>query len=183
MNTTDLGKELYRTKALPLFRWIILLVAFGLFIQLLLSVESFGKLLFYPAELITYIISILMPAVYFALIRATKFYENGIVINRGLPYFDRVVKYSEIKGYYFIHPKHLLVIRRKDIEDELVISICDIDRAIAIFDQHHIPGDLGEEGQKDRVSVQKKFIFFFVGFSTLLFVAQWFGLIDKLLRS
>src|SRR5690606_10778287 len=54
---------------------------------------------FYPEEFVSFLVTVFLPAVYYGLIRSIRFFENGIIINRGLPFFNRVIFYTQIKSY------------------------------------------------------------------------------------
>lgn len=75
-----------------------------------------------------------------------------------------------------------MAVKRSDIEEEFVFTIKDMDRAIAIFDQHEIKGDLSKESLSQAMSVNKKLIIFFALFGLAMFIFQYFGGFARLLR-
>jgi hypothetical protein len=192
------GKKLYKSCALKQFKWIYLSIAFLLLGNLTLQTMSdpiflkdyqntFSDVvnfhIKYPQEFFIYILTIFIPALYYSFIRGIVFYEEGVIINRGFPFFNRSLPYKQIEQYKVIHPKFLMGVRRKDIDEEFVFMVRDVDRVIAIFDQHNIKGELGDEEFKRTLSVNKKLLIFFVLFSILMFFAQYFGWFGKIFRT
>lgn len=193
----DLGKKLYTSRSFWIFKILYLSVAALLLFNLLLQtfydptfVNNFNGTfsdvlsfhLKYPQEIIIYILTIFFPALYYSFFRSLRFYETAIIMNRGLPYFNRVLPYNSIDSYKLIHPKYLMGVKRSDCNDEFVFTIKDHDRAIAIFDQHGIKGDLGNTTYQNTVTTSKKLLVFFLGFSALMFIVQYFGLVGYFLR-
>ena len=70
-------------------------------------------------------------------------------------------------------------ITRTDIEDELLFTIRDADRAIAILDQHNIKGDLGQESSELVAPIRRKVIIGFIIFGIAVSIMQYTGLIIK----
>lgn len=136
----------------------------------------------YPEELLIYLFTIFFPAVYYSFFRSLRFHENAIIMNRGLPFFNRVLFYKDIDSFKVIHPKYLMGVKRADCNEEFIFTIKDHDRAIAIFDQHEIKGDLGDSTYKSTVSTSKKLLLFFLCFSVVMFCIQHFGVIRYLIR-
>ena len=192
------GKKLYKSGALKQFVWVYLSIALLLLINLTFATlfdpifeksfqANFSDIVSfhvrYPEDFITYLITILIPVVYFSFIRGINFYEEGLTINRGLPFFNRSVPYKEIEEYKVVHPKFLMSVKRKDIDEEFYFTIKDVDRVVAIFDQHNIKGQLGNEEFQKRMTVNKKLIIFFISFSILMVFIQYFGLVGKIFRN
>jgi len=192
------GKVLYKSKALKQFRWVYLSIAILLLGNLILQTlsdpifmktftNSFKDLVLfhvkYPEDFITYVLTILIPAIYYSFVRGIVFFENGMSINRGLPFFNRSISYKDVETYKVIHPSFLMGVKRKDTDEEFIFTIKDIDRVIAIFDQHNITGKLGDEEFKNTLSVNKKLVIFFISFSVLMFFVQYFGLVGKVFRN
>lgn len=193
----SLGKKLYKSTALRAFKATYLSIAFVLLANLVLQTlgDSFFLERFeasfmgvvryhinYPEDFLIYCATILFPAIYYSFIRGIVFYQHGMVINRGLPFFNRSVPYKNISAYKVIHPKFLMAIRRSDIDEEFVFTIRNIDRVIAILDQHNISGDLGKEHLAKTMTVNKKLMIIFIVFGIALFIFQHFGGIARLLR-
>lgn len=137
--------------------------------------------LFYPQELILYLLSILLPSIYYGFIRGVRFFEGGVLINRGLPFFNIYINYSDIKNFEIIHKKHFISIKLKETEDDHLFTVNDIDRVLAIFDQQHIQGDLGGKARPDQ-SAHKKLILIFLVCGILFSLVQYFGLARFIFR-
>lgn len=185
----DLGKKLYKSTALKEFKLLYLNIAALLLLNL--TLQTPGEFSFknvvnfhiqYPEDFLVYCATILFPAIYYSFIRGIVFCENGMIINRGLPFFNRSLPYKSVSKYKIIHPKFLMGIKRSDIEEEFVFTIRDIDRAVAILDQHNIPGDLGKETLERTMTVNKKLVIIFIAFGVVMFFIQYFGGIRQLLR-
>ncbi len=193
----SLGKRLYKSTALKEFKLVYMGIAALLLVNLVLQtysntlfVENFAKSfsgvvdfhLKYPEDFLIYCFTILFPAIYYSFIRGIVFYEKGMTINRGFPFFNRSFLYSNISKFKIIHPKYLMGVKRSDIDEEFVFTIRNIDRVVAILDQQNISGSLGKEKLEKTMTVNKKLVIFFALFGTLLFVIQHFGGFAKLLR-
>tara|TARA_B100000212_G_scaffold341655_1_gene325490 strand:+ start:1349 stop:1936 length:588 start_codon:yes stop_codon:yes gene_type:complete len=193
----SLGKRLYKSTALKEFKLVYMGIAALLLVNLVLQtysntlfVENFAKSfsgvvdfhLKYPEDFLIYCFTILFPAIYYSFIRGIVFYEKGMTINRGFPFFNRSFLYSNISKYKIIHPKYLMGVKRSDIDEEFVFTIRNIDRVVAILDQQNISGSLGKEKLEKTMTVNKKLVIFFALFGTVLFVIQHFGGFAKLLR-
>lgn len=192
------GKKLYKSSALKQFRWIYISIAILLLGNLTLQTMSdplfikssdntFSDIVMfhvrYPQDFFIYILTILFPSIYYSFIRGIVFYEQGMRINRGFPFFNRELSYRDIEQYKVIHPKFLMGVKRKDIGEEFIFTVKDIDRVIAIFDQQNIKGELGDETFKRTLSVNKKLLIFFISFSVLMFFIQYFGIVGRLFRT
>lgn len=197
MKDFDLGKKLYKSRALPKAKLFLLFVCIGLLVNLYFSTLSdptfikkglvgikgvWNFHLLYPEELISFILMVLAPSFYYGLIRGITFYEQGIVINRGLPFFNHCVRYKNIKQYKMVNPNYLMSVIRRDTEDEILFTICDPDRAVAIMDQQAISGQLGSEKNLARMSAHKKFFLFVIFFGALVFFIQYFGVLGMIFR-
>lgn len=197
MKTTKLGKKIYSSRMLWPLRLLVLVVflflLFNLYAQTVndpnfvkWSDKSFVGIIkfhwFYPEEFISFLVTVFLPAIYYGFFRSIRFFENGIVINRGLPFFNRVIFYTQIRSYKIIHPKYLLSLVREDTEDEILFSVTNIQRAMAIFDNHNIRGDLGDKEFKSAVSGNKKFAALVILFAVMVFFFQHFGLARYIFR-
>lgn len=158
----DLGKKVYRSTAIWTVKIMALVIIVVLFINLYFQTfndpefatfenrglkEFFMFHVKYPYDLLSYIFFILIPCIYYGFIRGLSFYENGIFINRGAPFYNTSIKYSDISRYKIIHSKLLMAIKLKNSSKEVFFTIKSVDRAISIFDQQGIPGDLKSKMQ------------------------------------
>jgi hypothetical protein len=197
MKDFGLGKKLYKSRALFPAKVFLLVVSFILMINMYystLSDDDFIKMggkgfydvinfhITYPEELLTFLVLIIAPTIYYGFIRGIVFFEKGIVINRGLPFFNHSVAFDDIKEYKMINPKFLMSIVRKDTDDEILFTICDPDRGVAIMDQQGIPGQLGSEEHLGQMSSQKKFVILVLFFGMVIFILQRFSLLGYLYR-
>ena len=197
MKDFELGKKLYKSRALPSAKIFLLMVCVGLFVNLYYATLSdpifikrglegpkgvWSFLLMYPEELITFILFVLAPSIYYGFIRGITFFEEGIVINRGLPFFNHCVRYKHIKEYRMVNPRYLMSVVRKDTEDEILFTICDQDRAVAIMDQQEISGKLGSEDYATTMSAHKKFFIFVIFFGLVVFCIQHYGILGMIFR-
>lgn len=184
-----LGKKLYKTSMLNIFRLgIFALVLFFLndFYLDTFTYEKFQVLrrfkildvleyhYKYPKESITFFCLILIPAFYYALIRGVRFCEKGFIYNRGLPFFNKAVMYSDIKTYKLLHPNKAISIHANN-GDVFVIADNTAERVVAILDQHNIKGDLAQDDYVRLISNYKKFFLMVVGFAFFVFVLKKIG--------
>jgi len=188
-----LGKKLYKTSMLNFFRLIVVALTaffFNNFYLETFTYENFQlerKFKFldvfwyhyrYPAEFITFFLIIIIPAVYYGLIRGVRFHERGFVFNRGLPFFNKAILYEDVKAYKLLHPKKAISIQNKK-GDFFVIADNNIERVIAILDQHNIPGDLTQDDYAKLVSNYWKFIQLIIGFAIFVFMMKKLGLFNR----
>lgn len=129
----------------------------------------------YPEQVISLILSTLVPTVYYAFLRNISFYEKGIMINRGLPFMNHIVEYNDIESYKIVHHKYLMSVKRKSLKEELLFTIRDIDRAVAILDQHNIQGDLSKAEFNGVMTTSKKLIIFYISFFVIVTILQFSG--------
>jgi hypothetical protein len=185
-----MGKQLYRTSMVNIFRLIILLIVVFFFNDLYLDTfthenfqlerrfKIFDVLNYhyrYPGEFVTFFCLIVIPGVYYAFIRGVRFLERGFVFNRGIPFLNRSVPYEEVKSYKLLHPEYAISIFTKSGET-YVIADNDMKRVIAILDQQNIKGDLAGDDYVKLIANYRKFIFVVIGFTAFLFVLKKFGL-------
>lgn len=188
----DLGIKLYSSRTLWPFKIFYLTLNILLFFQLLYShhvsvhyfevptlMERFEFHLKYPEELITYLILIFFPAIYYSFFRAIVFFENGVKLNRGLPFFNRYYHYSDFKSYKIVHPKYLVALKRADGE-EFLFTTQNIDRVISILDQNQLSGDLSKANFKVGKFVNLQIIILFTLVSVIVFLMQFFGLFPRM---
>jgi hypothetical protein len=185
-----LGKKLYRTSMPNIFRLVIMavMIAFinDFYLQTLTyenyrSVGSFRFLdvlqyhMMYPVGAIMFFCLIILPAFYYTLIRGTRFHEKGFVVNRGVPFLNKVFLYEEIKSYKLIHPKKAISVHRRK-GPVFLIADNDIERVIAILDQHNIPGDLTQDEYVKLALSYKRFFAIIVGSIIFMFFLKKFGI-------
>jgi hypothetical protein len=89
----------------------------------------------YPSDFFSYLAFIVMPALYYGFIRGLNFYEKGMIINRGLPFFNRILFYENIEQFRVVNEKYLLAIKLKATGDEILFTVSRMDRTLAILDQ------------------------------------------------
>jgi hypothetical protein len=192
----NIGKKLYHSTSMPSIKVMAIMIAGVLFLNLYFQTlsdpaflnegkEGFSAIinfhLFYPEEFFLYLITIFLPAIYYGFIRGVSFYENAIIINRGLPFFSLVIPYNSIKKFEIINRKHFMSITNKETEDDYMFTVNDIDRVLAILDQQHISGDLGYKATSDHAA-HKKLIFFFVLVGIIVSLLQYSGFVRQLFR-
>lgn len=187
----NLGKRAFKSTAPNIVKTIILVVLGLAFINLYISTfrdEKFIQLstkaplsvwefyLSYPEDFISFLVVIFIPAIYYSFIRGIVFYEKGISINRGLPFFNRELLFEQIESYKVVHPKYLISITRKDPQDELLFSVRNMDRVIGFLDGHLVRVEALDETKEAAVSgAQKKLVMIIIGFSIALLTLQQIG--------
>ena len=185
-----LGKKLYKTSMLNVFRLGILSIVIFFFNDFYLQTFTYEKFqeggsfkfldvfnyhFRYPHEFITFFFLILIPAIYYGVIRGVRFHERGFIYNRGLPFFNKAISYTDIKTYKLLHPKKAISIHSKN-GDVFVIADNTVERVIAILDQHNIQGDLAQDDYVRLISNYKKFLLMVIGFSVFVFIIKRLGL-------
>jgi hypothetical protein len=184
-----LGKKLYKTSTLNLFRFIIFLIVLFFLNDFVLDTYTYEKFQAdgrfriidviqyhyrYPIEAVTFFFLVIIPAFYYGLVRGNRFYERGMIYNQGLPFFNQTILFSDIKTYRLLHPKHLLMIyTTKGI---YLLTDNTIERVIAILDQHNIQGDLAKDDYSQLLMRLKKFIMLLLSFTVLVFLMKKVGL-------
>lgn len=116
----------------------------------------------YPEEYIFFVLALFLPLFYYGFIRGVTFYENGIRVNKGLPFFNTIVLYNQIEKFELIHARYFISITQKDTGDDILFTVNDADRALAILDQNGISGDLGIKAKEDSGAHIKLFLFFVI---------------------
>ena len=182
------GKKLYKTSMLPLFRWFLTLLLVLFFHDFYL--ETFtdphfiiqGKLGFldvwiyhyhYPFELITFASFILPPYLYYSFLRGISFYENGILYNKGLPFYNQFIPYSEIQSFKILHPQHILILYTQN--EMWVVLNSNLDRILAIVDQQNIKGDFSHHELQNLIKHLKKFLRIIFVFVVVIYLVKKFG--------
>jgi hypothetical protein len=188
MQNNQIGKKIYKTSLLPVIRVILLLIFLFLLSQFFFEtfyIEGFvgdslkdvlRYHLTYPHELIVFCFTVVIPTLYYGFFRGTVFCDNGILINRGLPFFNHKIFYKEISSYKIVHPHFLIMLHRKETGDELLLSVSDIERVLSILDQNGIAGVLGENEFSKAITGHKNFLVVLIFFAVTIFVVQRFGL-------
>lgn len=192
----DLGKKVYRSTAIGTIKLMAMLIIIVLFTNLYLQtfndpefstleVKDFMAIvnfhIRYPYDILSFIFFILGPCYYYGFIRGVSFYENGMIINKGLPFFNLEIPYSAIDKYEIIHSRMFMSIKRSDTGEDLLFAVNDVDRAISIFDQNNIQGDLANH-EKDTMSVHTKLVIFFIAIGIAVMLGQSLGLSRFLFR-
>jgi hypothetical protein len=184
------GKKLYKTSMLNIFRYIVLAFVVFFLSDFILDTYTYEKFQAdgrfeiidviqyhykYPSEFITFFLLIIFPAVYYTFIRGVSFCEKGFIYNRGLPFLNRKIQYSEVTMYKLLHPKHILVVHTLPGEIFLIADNT-LERVIAILDQHNIQGDLAKDGYANLIANIRKFIIVTLSFTLLIFFLKKIGL-------
>ena len=179
-----LGKKLYKTSMLNLFRLVILAIVIFFLNDFILNTYAYEKFQAdgrfkiidviqyhykYPYEFITFFFLIIAPAIYYSLIRGVRFFDKGFIFNRGLPFMNKTVVYEDVKKYKLLHPKHIVTIHTHK-GDVFLIADNSVERVIAILDQHNIPGDLAMDDYANLITNFRKFIIVVLSFSLVVFV-------------
>lgn len=188
-----LGKKLYKTTMLNIFRLAILAIVIFFLNDFYLDTYTYEKFRAegqfqildvikyhykYPAEFITFFFLIIVPAVYYSFIRGVRFFEKGFVFNRGLPFMNTTVMYNDIQTYKLLHPKHIVTIHTKK-GHIYVIADNTVERVIAILDQHNIKGELGRDDYTKLITNFRKFVIVVLTFTLLVFLMKKFGLFPR----
>jgi hypothetical protein len=188
-----LGKKLYKTSMLNIFRLGILGIVIFFFNDFYLETFTYEKFqeglqfnvldvinyhLKYPHELITFFFLIISPAIYYGIIRGVRFHERGFVYNRGIPFMNKAILYENIKNYKLLHPRKAISIHSKN-GDVFVIADNTVERVIAILDQHNIPGDLAQDDYVRLITNYKKFLMVVILFTLSIFLFKKLGLFQQ----
>lgn len=178
------GKKLYKSSMLNIFRLVILAIVIFFLNDFILNTYTYEKFQAdgrfkiidviqyhykYPQEFITFFFLIIAPAVYYSIIRGVRFHERGFVFNRGLPFMNTTVPYEEIKTYKLLHPKHIVTIHTHKGHVYLVADN-SVERVIAILDQHNIQGDLARDDFANLITNFRKFVIVVLSFTAVVFV-------------
>lgn len=191
-----LGKRIYKTHMLTIFRVMVLGVVIFFVNDFYLETISNATFLSmidsplapflkkavvffkfhykYPADFLNLLLVVLTPAFYFAFIRGVRFHEKGFVFNRGVPFLDHTVIYEDVKSYKLLHPKQAIWLTTKG-GDSFIVGDNNIERVIAILDQHNVPGDLTVDQYVKLVSNYKRFIIFCVVAFFIIFAIRKLG--------
>lgn len=135
----------------------------------------------YPEEYIFFFLAVFIPLIYYGFIRGVTFFEQGIRINKGLPFFNTVVYYNQVEKFELISSRHFISITQKDTGDDILFSVNDVDRALAILDQNGITGDLGVKAKGDS-GAHLKLLLFFVVTGILMALIQYSDFIRLLFK-
>jgi len=184
-----LGKKLYKTSTLNIFRLIIFFIVVFFLNDFILDTYTYEKFQAdgrfqiidvigyhykYPIEAITFFFLVIVPAFYYAILRGHRFYERGMIYNQGLPFLNQKILFSDIRTYRLLHPKHLMMIYTS--RGIYLLTDNTIERVIAILDQHNIQGDLTRDDYFHLLMRLKKFIMLLFSFTVLVFLLKKIGL-------
>lgn len=184
-----LGKKLYKTSMLNFFRLgVLAIVIFFLNnfyletftyenFQLMRRFKIVDVILYhykYPGEFITFFFIIIVPAFYYAFVRGIRFHEKAFVVNKGLPFMNSTYSYEDVKTYKLLHPQRAISIHTKKGEAIIVVDN-DVERVIAILDQHEIQGDLAQDDLVKLFASYKKFMIILVSALMVLFFIRKLG--------
>lgn len=190
----DKGVRLYKSSSAIFFKIVVLIFFSAFTLYFLLSTFSdihylqsdlsfFSYYYKYPRRFITYVITVFIPSYYYSFVRGIVFYENGIQINRGLPFFNLFLSYNKIKSYRVIHPKFLMSVVTKSGAGEILFTLRDTEQAIAIFDQYGLEGSFSEDNLNTVKHSQRKFIVVIIIFTVLLYMIQHYQLLINRITS
>jgi hypothetical protein len=197
MNDKELGKKLYKSSTLWSVKLFMFLVALVLLFGLLNSSYSDPEYLrrsafkslslfefhyMYPEQIITYFIIVVLPMIYYGLIRGIAFYEKGILINRGLPFLNYILMYKDISYYKIMKSKYLMSVCRNESKSEIVFTISDSDRAVAIMDQNGIKAKFTSDNLLNEMSSHKRLVISVTALSIIVYIIQHYGLVSLLFR-
>ena len=186
-----MGKKLYKTSMITVFKLIILAVVVFFLNNFYLETFTYEKFqleskfkfldvinyhLKYPHEFIMFFCVILIPAIYYAFIRGIGFHEKGFIYNGGLPFMNRGVQYTDVETYKLLHPQMAISIHTKK-GDVFVVADNNIERVIAILDQHNIQGNLAPDEFVRLIANYRKFILFLLAFVSIVFIVKKLGLL------
>jgi hypothetical protein len=197
MKDFKIGKKLYRSTALFQFKLVFIAIALWVLINLYFKTYSDpdflarGGGLFkdvvdfhltYPVQIIGYILGTLLPALYYAFLRGIVFFERGLVINKGLPFLNHSISYDDIESFRIVHPKYLMSLKRKDTSDEVLFTLRDMDRVIAIFDQQAITAYLGESQLVQTYTLSRRIAIVSILFGAIVSILQYTGIMIDINR-
>lgn len=183
-------KKMYKTSMLTSFRLLVLAVAMFFFYDFYLETYSYEKFFSegkygplavlkfhyrYPAEFISFFLLVIVPAIYYSMIRGVKFCEKGFFYNKGIPFFNKFIPYEDVKSYKLLHPNVAITITTQK-GDLFVVVDNNIERVIAILDQHNIQGNLAQDEFVKLFTNFKKFVYIVFAFTILLFLVKKLGL-------
>lgn len=179
-----LGKKVYKTKSTRTIKLLAVVSIVFLLTNLYLQTfydptfiknygEGFNDILKfhlkYPYDFLSYIFFILLPSIYYGFIRGNTFYENGVVLNRGLPWYNKTISYRKIENFEVIHATLMVAIKIKDCDKKYIFGVSDVDRVLSIFDKNSVAGNL-EDQDTIKLSINSVIMIFFLlmGFSVAI---------------
>lgn len=180
------GKRLYKTTSLKgvkiLALIICLAVSLNLFFKTMIDADfSYRKghlfwdflnyHLTYPGDILVLILLVYIPAFYYSFMRGIVFYENGLRLNRGLPFLNVFVSYDSILEYRVHDSRHLMSLIRKESQEEMLFAVSHPNRIVAIFDQRNIPGRFPDSKTKN--SKRKLAYTFAAGIALVIIILQY----------
>jgi hypothetical protein len=102
----ELGQKIYTTKTIFSIKLMAGIACVVLLINLYYQtfndpeyteymIKGFSQVvsfhLKYPYDILSYLFFIFIPSIYYSFIRGAVFYENGIIINRGFPFYNNTI--------------------------------------------------------------------------------------------
>ena len=124
---------------------------------------------------------VLLPSIYYGFIRGITFFEKAIVINRGIPFWNHIIYYDQIDCYRIMRSKYLMSISKKN-NQELVFTISDADRAVAIMDQSGIRARFVKDTLINEVSSHKRLLLGITISAIVIYFIQHYAVVSKLFR-
>lgn len=185
-----MGRLLYSSGLFFPLKIIILFISIFLFANIFFQTQSdpgfisFGgkglkDVFFYqithPQEIITYLILFVFPAIYYGFFRANRFFEKGLLVNGGLPFYNEFIEYSHIGHFQIVHSKYLISVFSKKDNKELLIPVKDMERVLAILDQNGIEGKLQQEMKVSHFLTQTRYLYFLVAAGAVTFLVQYYN--------
>lgn len=183
------GKKIYRTSMVGTMRLVLFSVVVFFYHDLYLGTfqeEKFlaaGNFKFmdviafhlkYPTEFI-WLTCLIMPAfIYYCFIRGVRFFEKGYLFNNGLPFLNVWSSYEDIKNYKILAPKSTLALFSTGGDIRLVVD-GNIERVIAILDQHGVQGDLAQDAYVKLLTNIRKFVYVVLVFTLVIYAALKMG--------
>jgi len=183
------GKRIYRTSMLGSMRLVLLSVVVFFYHDLYLGTFQEEKFLAsarfkfmdviafhlkYPSEFIWLTCLIMPPFIYYSFIRGVRFFEKGYLFNNGLPFLNTWATYEEIKNYKILAPKSTIALFTGAGDIRLVVD-GNIERVIAILDQHAVKGDLAQDAYVKLLTNIRKFVYVVLVFTLVIYAALKMG--------
>ncbi len=192
---SERGKKIYRTSTIAPLRLVLLFLVLFFFHDLYLGTFQEEKFLSegafklmdvvrfhlkYPTEFFFLTGLVIPPFLYYGFIRGVRLYEKGYVFNKGMPFLNSWHPYEDVKNYKLLAPKSTLALFLKSREIHLVVD-GNIERVIAILDQHGVAGDLKQDSYVKLVQNLRMFFLVVLAFTIVLYTALklgWFRFIS-----
>jgi hypothetical protein len=192
----NLGKTYYKTSTLLSIRLLIMMVVCLLVYNIYhetfhdpdfidRGLSSFRDVidfhLMYPETIILFGILILGPAQYYGFHRGTVFKQNGIIHNRGIPFWNKKHAYTEIKEFKIINPKDMIALVTTSGQEYFILT-SDINRVISLLDQHGVKSNLDQTKYRNAINFQKRIVTWILVVGVGIYLMQYFGVARLLFR-